>query len=494
MSPPPTDREPVGQKFAALTLTDRFQRAIRRGSRSEMVENLRGLIELRAPMAEQWLQMAMIAIEIGAVVLALQAVDLYLDDFDWHPAALFRKVKVLAQVGAYSDAFALVCSLPQDLPDRFSHALIRGAAALNVGEAGEARQWLEEATRLRPESGEAWHSLSQLVDFGDEPELYARLSAARSALQGQPAAEGALYCYALGKAHADNHDYARAFAAFEYAAGETRALFPNDRVRERQLALEAVRGYDAARIDALAARQDAPTGRAIFVMGLPRSGTTLVEQILASHSAVNDGGEIDRLRLLVHEAGGASFPALDAYVRRSGSAPLARLWTGLLAERFPGGGRVIDKTTNNSRALGLAAAILPEAPLIWLRRDPLDNAWSCFRTCFMGGIRWSNDLADIAYNFRLEDELLARWQEILGERLLVVSYEGLASEPEPWIRRIVAHCGLAEEPAVFAPHENRRAVATASVMQVRRPINRAGIGAAEPYREFLGPFIDAYYV
>jgi hypothetical protein len=166
----------------------------------------------------------------------------------------------------------------------------------------------------------------------------------------------------------------------------------------------------------------------------------------------------------------------------------------LLGERFPLPGRVVDKTTDTSRKLGIAAAVLPEAPLIWLRRDPLDCAWSCFRTGFMAGIRWSNDLGDMAYNFRLEDRLLAQWQQNLGERLLVVPFEALVSEPESWIRGILVHCGLAEERQVFAPHENRRAVATASVMQVRQPINRRGIGSAEPYREFLEPFVRDYFV
>jgi hypothetical protein len=106
---------------------------------------------------------------------------------------------------------------------------------------------------------------------------------------------------------------------------------------------------------------------------------------------------------------------------------------------------------------------------------------------------WSCDLEDIAYHFRLEDELLAYWSDILGRRLLVVPYEELASEPEPWIRRILAHCGLPEEPQAFAPHKNARTVTTSSVMQVRRPINREGIGSAEPYREFLEPFVKAYY-
>src|SRR5690606_5349217 len=107
---------------------------------------------------------------------------------------------------------------------------------------------------------------------------------------------------------------------------------------------------------------------------------------------------------------------------------LAQLWSHLLNQRFRHPGRVVDKTTNTTRALGLVAALLPEAPLIWLRRDPVDCAWSCFRTCFIENVHWSNDLTDIAFYFRLEDQLLEQWQEILGDRLLVVPFEELATE------------------------------------------------------------------
>jgi hypothetical protein len=274
-----------------------------------------------------------------------------------------------------------------------------------------------------------------------------------------------------------------------------KAAMPYDRQADRASAAEAVEGYTAEDIAAAIARQPGePTGRAIFVTGLPRSGTTLVQQILTSHSTVDAGGEIGRLGLLAGEVGGSSYRALERYLSRSGVAGTAqRLWGHLLVERFRTPGRVVDKSLDSSRFLGLAAALLPEAPLVWLTRDPLDRAWSCFRTYFVAGLPWSFDLADMAFHFRLEDALLRRWQEILGDRLLVVPMEALTSEPEPWIRRLLAHCRLAEEPQVFAPHERGGTVTTSSVMQVRRPINRDAIGSAKPYRQFLEPFIEAYY-
>ena len=307
------------------------------------------------------------------------------------------------------------------------------------------------------------------------------------------AADRGAYFYALGKARADRGEHALAFAAYAKGARLTRHQNSYSRERDSFTAKDSVEGYDAGRIAALAKQQSEPTGRGIFVMGLPRSGTTLVEQILTSHSAVSDGAEIYKLGLLIQDIGGLSYPALSKYVEQGKAPAAARQWQHWLDERFPAPGRVVDKTLNTSRLLGIAATLLPEAPLIWIVRDPLDCAWSCFRSRFAGEAGWSYDLEDIAFHFRLEDELLAQWQGLLGERLLVVPYEALVADSETWIRDILAHCGLPEEPGPYAPHENSRAVTTASAMQVRHPINPAGIGSAQPYREFLEPFLKAYY-
>src|SRR5690606_9952552 len=132
----------------------------------------------------------------------------------------------------------------------------------------------------------------------------------------------------------------------------------------------------------LGRQQDEPTHRAIFVTGLPRSGTTLIEQALTCHGKVSDGGEVNLLFQLVREIGGQSAFEIGAYVGDAGAGGLARLWHRLLDERFPGSCRVVDKSLNTPRFLGLAASVLPDAPLVWVTRDPLDQAWSCFRTYF----------------------------------------------------------------------------------------------------------------
>jgi tetratricopeptide (TPR) repeat protein len=490
---PSAPGDPDRETAEALRLVEAFQSALQRDDRAAIVDTARQLVGLRAPLAGQWLPLARIAAVNGEVSLAREAFELYANGLAGDGGALFRKVDLLAQFGAWDEALELLRALPPGVANPVAYAYARGSAALYLGETDEARHFLEEATRLNPQAGSPWLSLAMVADFAREPELAERLIAGEEAMARAAPGEHGSYCYALGKAHADRGEHARAFAAYARGARLMKSVLPYSREHDRATAADSLNGYDAGRIAAIALRQDEPTGRGIFVLGLPRSGTTLVEQILTSHSAVSDGAEIYRLGLLVKDIGGRSHDALRKFVDDAGAPSAARLWRHWLDERFPTPGRVVDKTLDTSRLLGIAAALLPEAPLVWLTRDPLDCAWSCFRTRFAGEAAWSYDLGDIAFHFRLEDELLARWREILGERLLVVPYEDLVTEPEPWTRRILAHCDLPEEPQVFAPHENARAVTTASAMQVRRPINRAGIGSAEPYRALLEPFIEGYY-
>jgi tetratricopeptide (TPR) repeat protein len=467
--------------------------ALARRDRAKIVEATRRLIDERAPLAGDWINLAKIAAQYGEIGLGRAAAELAVEHAAPDPAAGYVKVQFLAQIGAWEETLELLRSLPEDRPDPSSYGHSRGTTALYLGELEEARHYLLQAIRYNPHYGSGWLSLAILVDFAREPELVEQIVAAEPDIGRMPESEQSIFYHALGKAHADCGNHALAFAAFARGAAIAKAQRPYNREQFRTLAADAVAGYTTDRIAEIAQQQQEPNDRAIFVMGLPRSGTTLVSQILNSHSAVSGGAEIYLLGLLIDEMGGMRFPALANYVDQKGTAEAAQLWNHWLAERFPGPGRVVDKTTTNTFVTGFAASLLPEAPLIWLTRDPLDCAWSCFHTHFVGEAHWSHDLEDIAYHFRLHDEMLARWRDILGPRLLVVPYEELVTDPEAWIRRILAHCGLPEEPQVFAPHTSSRAVSTASSMQVRRPISRSSIGTAEPYREFLKPFIEAYY-
>lgn len=494
MTVPPTVSGSTGRRQAdALAVLERLGLALDRQDRAEQVRLIARLLELEAPLAGQWQAISGLLAGLGEFTMARRAIDRFVEAERGSVMAQYYRITLLEQTGALGEAYDLMLRLPDDVPDRAAVAYGRGTAALYLGEREAARTYLDASLRLRPGFGPAWLSRALAAGTGEGDDWTQALLQAESAVRPGGHQQLAPYLYAKGKVLAERGDHAAAFASFAEAALQAALAGPYDRDADRREAELSLEGFTPDSIAQLAKAGNGRPSRTIFVTGLARSGTTLVEQILASHSAIGGGGEIERLPLVARELGGASHAALARFAAGRGLPDAAGLWSHWLSERCPGPGLVVDKSLSTTRMIGLAATLLPDAPLIWLTRDPLDRAWSCYRTYFPGNLAWTNDLEDIAFHFRLEDLLLQRWREILGARLLVVPYEELVGQPEHWIRRIAAHCGLSEEPAMFAPHRTRRLVTSASVAQVRRPINRDGIGSALPYREFLQPFMDAYY-
>jgi len=477
---------------AAASLIGALREAVAKRDRAATNAAVEGLLTARAPLGPEWRRIAELMRVSGEVGLAHRAMDAFAAAAGSTAEALYHKVVLLTQTGRLREAHDLLARLPAGRMDPAARAYVLGNTALTLGRVEEGRAELEKVIRGRPGWGPAWLTLSSAVNLATDP-LGDRLLAEAAAAEHQPPADRARFHYALGKLHHDRGDHGPAFAAFAEGARLLRGEVPYSRQGNEAGARAAMSGFDAGTIEGWNARQTLPTDRPIVVTGLPRSGTTLIEQILTSHSAVCDGGEISLAHHLAVATGGTSGEAIAAHLARGGAPEqMGGLYLHLLEQRFGPAGRIVDKTVDNSRFLGLIATALPQAPLIWMRRDPLDAAWSCFRTFFIHGVAWSYSLTDIAHHFRLEDALVEFWQARLGQRLLVVPYGALVDAPEDWTRRILAHCGLPEEEAVHRFHETDRVVATASALQVRRPINRSGIGVAEPYRPFLQPFVDAY--
>ena len=316
---------------------------------------------------------------------------------------------------------------------------------------------------------------------------------------------------ALGKIHDDRGEHESAFAHYE------RANRPFSEAATRQVD-ESLALMDRMRVvfdaDWFAARPSAaeadPTP--VFVVGMPRSGTTLVEQCLAAHPAVHGAGEMSAILRLASEAAaraGARTDPLRTGVMSMKSAsrrgteasypecvralPAAQL--SALGERYlahlrniaPEAARVTDKLPGNYLHLGFIATILPGARFVHCRRDPLDNGVSLYFTDFMVGHEYSNDLHAIGRQIRAMRRLMAHWTSVLGDRLMTLDYEALVADPEPLARAMVAHVGLEWDDACLRPHEVARTVRTASAWQVRQPVYRRSAGRAQRYERFLGP-------
>jgi tetratricopeptide (TPR) repeat protein len=238
-----------------------------------------------------------------------------------------------------------------------------------------------------------------------------------------------------------------------------------------------------------------PSGVPVFIIGMPRSGTTLLEQILASHAQVFGGGELTyfadclaSLGAMKNAAPASPEPALsipDNAIRKLGESYLVRV-----KRLAPHATRVVDKLPSNFLYAGLIHLALPNAAIIHTQRDPADTCLSCFSKLFTIGQDYSYDLAELGRYYRGYQALMEHWHQVLPPgRILDVRYEDLVTDPERQARRVVAHCGLDWDPHCLAFHRTERPVRTASAAQVREPIYRSAVGRWRAYEAYLDPLL-----
>jgi hypothetical protein len=243
-----------------------------------------------------------------------------------------------------------------------------------------------------------------------------------------------------------------------------------------------------------------PSDRPIFVVGMPRSGTTLIEQILASHPRVFGAGELMHFS---HSAGhvceppGATvpYPEMMASITGEQLRTLGARYLEAVAAAVPrsrGAPHFTDKMPANFRLVGLIHLALPNARIIHARRDAVDTCLSCFSKLFAGSQPFSFDLGELGRYYRVYDSLMAHWRAVLPQgAMLEVQYEELIADFEPQARRIIAYCGLEWDDACRAFHRTERPVRTASAVQVRQPLYASAVGRGRPYEPWLGPLLAA---
>jgi len=295
--------------------------------------------------------------------------------------------------------------------------------------------------------------------------------------------------FALGKVYEDLGKYDEAFSRFSAANQLYRAGLEYDPDDDEALATAMIGGFDAA---AVARFRDKGAGcddaMPIFVLGMPRSATTLIEQILASHSAVHGAGELDVFEALLGE-NVADLEAL-AELEAATLSDLGQAYVSALSELAPAGtAHVVDKMPTNFLFLGPIASALPRAKIIHCVRDPLDVCLSCYKRLFSHRHPYSYDLEELGRFYKLYERLIDHWRAVFPDRIVDVVYEDLIADPESETRRVIAACGLDWEDSCLAFHETERPVLT-NPEGVRQPIYKDAVRRWEKYESHLGPLME----
>lgn len=301
--------------------------------------------------------------------------------------------------------------------------------------------------------------------------------------------------FALAKAHDDTGDIAQAvehLRAGNRLEGQRAAYDPEqDEERIRRITSFVTREFMERYRDA-----GLSGVKPIFIVSLPRSGSTLTEQMLASHPEIRGGGELGHIARIVTALGarwGArpDFPDLDEPVARQDIREAAREYAQLTAPLRLLGPHFTDKSLNNYLYIGVIRTLLPEARIVHLRRHPLATALGLYRVRFARGITYSSDLGNIARHYRAYTTIMEHWRRTVPDAFIEVQYERLIADPEGELRRILEYAGLAYDSRCLEYYKLNRPVRTASVAQVRRPLDRSGIVRHERYADLMRPVAES---
>jgi tetratricopeptide (TPR) repeat protein len=357
-----------------------------------------------------------------------------------------------------------------------------------LGSTAEAVAEYRAAADARPGYGEAYWSLANLKTYRFTDAELREMRTAEAA-PATAAVDRYHLCFALGKALEDREDYETSFEYYRRGNALKRAS-SDYRAESVEAGVALQREVCTRALFARHAGSGSPAPDPIFIVGLPRSGSTLIEQILASHSAVEGTQELADLPRIVAQLEG--YPQILTRLTAEDCRRLGeRYLRDTRAYRAAGRPHFIDKMPNNFRHIGLIHLILPNARIIDARREPMACCFGNFKQLFAQGQTFTYGLEDIARYYRTYLELMGHWDRALPGRVLRVHYEDVVNDLEGSVRRLLEHCGLELEPACLAFHRTARSVRTASSEQVRRPIYRDSLEQWRHYERWLGPLREA---
>ncbi len=412
-----------------------------------------------------------------------------------HVDAIAGMANAMKNLGQHAEAVAPARRVVALQPQSASAARLLASILAEMGSLDEALALFRRAVELAPERPEFCYYVVQMAKVQPGDEVLQALEAALPRVASLTARQQCFLYFALAKAYDDVGERDR---GFDY-------LLQGNKIKRSQTEYEEAGTLrEIARIprvftpELMAARKDlgdlSPVP--VFLVGMPRSGTTLVEQTLASHAAVFGAGERPELsqavrRLSAERFGAAAFPEVVRSMTGEAFRRMGAEYVAALRSLAPNAARIVDKTLGNFLFIGLIRLILPNARIIHVQRDPVDTCLSCFSKLFWDQQPFSYDLAELGRYYRSYQRLMAHWRAVLPVgAMLEVEYEALVKDFDLQARRIVAHCGLQWDSACLEFYKTSRPVQTASMVQVRQPIYRTSVGRWRPNSALLRPLLE----
>ena len=402
------------------------------------------------------------------------------------------KAEVLYNLGQYEEAIAIYREL-SELPEKRTLSLLHlGKVLKTVGEIPQAISCFHQVTEDETVSGQAYWELANLKTYrfsADEITSMQQLIGTDDA----PGINKALIQFALGKALEDTQQFAESFQHYQAANSAYTRLQPTGYTSQNA----KTKSFFTAEYFSAQKENGNVSEAPVFVVGLPRSGSTLVEQILSSHSQVDATVELAEIISIARELinpnqpGQGQYPESMANLTATQIQGLAQRYLDYAQTFRQQAPRFVDKAPGNFHYIGLIKTLFPNAKIIDIRRNPMASGWSLYKHFFADSFMFSYDLATIGKYYNDYIELMDHWHTVLPGQILTIQYEDLVDDLPGTVNSMLKYCGLAFEDACLDFHMNKRAVATPSSEQVRQPLYSDAIEHWKNYEKFLTPLKDA---
>ncbi|MCB1532177.1 MAG: tetratricopeptide repeat protein [Alphaproteobacteria bacterium] len=412
---------------------------------------------------------------------ALEAIDKAVEMNPEMPEAYLRKGSICHIANRVEEAKSYFLKALEMKPDLPTALLSLAELHLTLGEVEEAKIYVDKIREHCADMPAIYHTLSKTKKFTAEDEDFKKMVELEKNVEHYGLDQASILNFALFTAYENIGDYKKAFEHLKKGNDFKRQQIPYDSVQQEQSFENIKKNFSAERLKELEG-QGFESDLPVFIIGMPRSGTTLTEQLISSHPDIHGAGELMEISMLDLQFG----PLNPENCAKQGQ------WYIDQIKKLDKGGaakRITDKMPGNFTSLGKMVSILPGAKIIHCRRNPIDTCLSCYKQIFARGQYWSYTLEELADYYNLYLGLMEHWREVLGDRFIEIDYEDTVGELEPQARKLIAYIDMPWDDACLEPHKQKRAVLTASKMQVIKPVYKTSVRAWERYSEELQPLI-----